>query len=304
MLVPQRAADRPAGRAVPEPRGPVVAPGEDRPAVGAEGHGRDPVARGPAAGRSGRPVAASQSRAVLSQLPVRTVRPSGLNATEVISVLVAHRPADRPAGRDVPEPGRLVDAPGQHGAAVGAERHAEDRIRRGGTRARPSRRSRRPRAGRRSRRSPVRRVRPSGLKATAPTFAGCTKRLADGLARGGLPEPDRAVVAGDRDGAAVGAVGHGMDRAGMLAADPRAGGAAAATPRGSAGRRARGRRRRRGRRSSGRGPARACPGRHRPARRGPGRARRPGGPPADRPAAAATGPPGAPRRSAMAARYW
>ena len=43
VLVPQRAADRPAGRAVPEAGGAVVATRQDGAAVGAEGHRRDPV---------------------------------------------------------------------------------------------------------------------------------------------------------------------------------------------------------------------------------------------------------------------
>ena len=71
----------------------------------------------------GRPVAASQSRAVLSSLPVRTALPSGLNATAVTVPWCARGgPMGRPRGR-VPEPRRLVIAAGEDGLAVGAERH-------------------------------------------------------------------------------------------------------------------------------------------------------------------------------------
>ena len=65
-------------------RSSVVAAGQDRPSVWTKGDRRDPVSMGKRRA-DGRPVAASQSRAVLSQLPVRTVRPSGLNATEPIN---------------------------------------------------------------------------------------------------------------------------------------------------------------------------------------------------------------------------
>ena len=77
----------------------------------------------------GWPVAASQSRAVLSQLPVRTVLPSGLNATDMHRVRMRQGLADGLAGGGVPEPRRLVPAPGEDGLAVGAERHGPDRAR-------------------------------------------------------------------------------------------------------------------------------------------------------------------------------
>ena len=73
----------------------------------------------------GWPVAASQSRAVLSELPVSTVLPSGLNATAMTGPDA--KGAEGPARRRVPEPRRLVLAPGEHGLAVGAERHRNDR---------------------------------------------------------------------------------------------------------------------------------------------------------------------------------
>ena len=109
------------GGGVPEPRRVVMAAGEYGLAVGAERHGpnRALVLHG---GPMGLPVAASQSRAVLSSLPVSTALPSGLNATA--------RPcpgapgwARWVAGGGVPEPRRVVIAAGEYGLAVGAERH-------------------------------------------------------------------------------------------------------------------------------------------------------------------------------------
>ena len=61
----------------------------------------------------GWPVAASQSRAVLSALPVRRVLPSGLNATARDRALMAKGLADGLAGGDVPEPRRMVVAAGE-----------------------------------------------------------------------------------------------------------------------------------------------------------------------------------------------
>ena len=74
-------------------------------------------------GPIGWPVAASQSRAVLSELPGRIVLPSGLNATEDHRARMRQGWADGPAGGGVPEPRRLVPAPGEDRLAVGAERH-------------------------------------------------------------------------------------------------------------------------------------------------------------------------------------
>ena len=100
------------------------APGEDRLAVGAERHGRDrgPMRRG---APKGSPVAASQSRAVLSSLPVRIVLPSGLNATRSTRVLMLQR-ARRWVGRWLASQSRAVLSPagGEERFAVGAERDA------------------------------------------------------------------------------------------------------------------------------------------------------------------------------------
>ena len=62
-------------------------------------------------GPRGRPVAASQSRAVTSRLPVTTVLPSGLNATAQTAASMRQGRAEGLARRRVPEPRRLVPAP-------------------------------------------------------------------------------------------------------------------------------------------------------------------------------------------------
>ena len=74
----------------------------------------------------GRPVAASQSRAVWSKLAVRTVLPSGLKATAITWSRCCMVLPIAPAGRGVPEPGGVVVAAGQDGLAVGAEGHRID----------------------------------------------------------------------------------------------------------------------------------------------------------------------------------
>ena len=71
----------------------------------------------------GLPVAASQSRAVLSSDAVTMRLPSGLNAAlYTASVMAFERLADRLAGRGVPDPRRLVLRRGDDALAVGAER--------------------------------------------------------------------------------------------------------------------------------------------------------------------------------------
>ena len=70
----------------------------------------------------GLPVAASQSRAVMSSLPVSTALPSGLNATADTRLVLQWWP-DGLAGGGVPEPRRVVMAACEYGLAVGAERH-------------------------------------------------------------------------------------------------------------------------------------------------------------------------------------
>ena len=80
ILMHEGLTDGTMGGGVPEPRRLVLAPGEDGPAVGTERHGHD-LALMWKGDPTGWPVAASQSRAVLSLLPVRMVLPSGLNAT-------------------------------------------------------------------------------------------------------------------------------------------------------------------------------------------------------------------------------
>ena len=70
-------------------------------------------------------VTASQSRAVLSSLPVSTVLPSGLKATARTLQSMPDGLADGFPGRRVPPLRRAVAAPGEDGLAVGAERHAQ-----------------------------------------------------------------------------------------------------------------------------------------------------------------------------------
>ena len=111
-----------AGGLVPELGRPVVAAGQDGPAVGADGQGTEqPVV--PERRAMGRPVAASQSRAVRSHPPVITVRPSGLKAATETGPSWCSG-GDAGAGRwRRPRAGPSVVAAGQDGPAVGAERH-------------------------------------------------------------------------------------------------------------------------------------------------------------------------------------
>ena len=160
----------------------------------------------------GLPVAASQSRAVLSTLPVTMVLPSGLNATAATSVLVwPSSVADGLAGGGVPEPRRPVVAAGDEALAVGAERHGDrpspgvaigvaDGLAGGGV---PE---------------PRRAVVAAGERALAVGAEGHARDLAlvwpcgwpMGLAGGGVPEPRRACRRSPVASAlAVGAERHG-----------------------------------------------------------------------------------------------
>ena len=77
----------------------------------------------------GLPVAASQTRAVLSRDAVTMRLPSGLNAALNHDIFMAfERLADRLAGRGVPDPRRLVLGRGDDALAVGAERRALDSV--------------------------------------------------------------------------------------------------------------------------------------------------------------------------------
>ena len=112
-------------------------------AVGAEGHGERP---GPGARRgwpTGCPSAASQSRAVLSWLPVRT-RPAVGAERHRPDLGVAQRRPDGLSRRGVPEPRRLVVAAGDDAVALGAEGHRLDPLLVPQGRADAARRSRRP----------------------------------------------------------------------------------------------------------------------------------------------------------------
>ena len=125
VSVAHESSDLSAARRVPQPRRLVRGAGQDRAAVGREGHARH-HAPWPSKRRISRPLAASHSRAVLSPEPVRIVRPSGANATLVTDVRVALEASDLAAARRIPQPRRLVLGAGEDGAAVGRERHARD----------------------------------------------------------------------------------------------------------------------------------------------------------------------------------
>jgi hypothetical protein len=76
---PEEVLDGGGDAALVDPRGAVVAAGGDQPVVGAEGRRVDRAGVAAQLGQ-GRPVAASQTRAVRSSLAVITRLPSGLNA--------------------------------------------------------------------------------------------------------------------------------------------------------------------------------------------------------------------------------
>ena len=79
--MPREGADLGPGRRVPELRGAVLTPRQDLRPVGREGDGAD-IQVCPEKMRISVPVAASQSFAVKSRLPVRIFVPSGEKATE------------------------------------------------------------------------------------------------------------------------------------------------------------------------------------------------------------------------------
>ncbi len=94
-------------------------------AVGAERHAINRI-RMPQGRSDRRPDAASQSRAVLSQLPVRIVRPSGLNFASIDCTRCCIGWPIETAGGGVPEPRPTVEAAGKDLPAVWAEGDAED----------------------------------------------------------------------------------------------------------------------------------------------------------------------------------
>src|SRR6516165_9212711 len=123
----QGGSDRLAGVGVPQPRRPIVAPGEDAVAVGTEARGVDAAL-----------VAAEDDR-----WPVRVIgvpeprRPVlapdehrlaiGAERYRVDVALLRQGETERLAGGGVPEPRRPVEAPGEHGLAIGTEHHGGDR---------------------------------------------------------------------------------------------------------------------------------------------------------------------------------
>ena len=108
----QRLADGLAGGRVPHPHRVVGTAGDDPRAVGAERHARTPRPVCPVSGwPTGRPVAASHTRTVLSALPETIRVPSGLNATLAHRVLCARSAAGRRVGRwPRPTPAPCVSA--------------------------------------------------------------------------------------------------------------------------------------------------------------------------------------------------
>ena len=141
----------------------------------------------------GRPVAASQSRAVWSWLAVSTSRASGENDARVIS------PPWRsggPSGRvadGVPDPRRTIDPIGEDQPAVGREDHSLDPTAMLGERADPAASGRIPELCRpifASGRDPAAIGRKPGMNAGA-----MLERRPGELARGDVPEPRHAVGA-------------------------------------------------------------------------------------------------------------
>ncbi len=211
-LVCEWGTDRPAGGGVPLPCRAVATSGEHGLAVMAISHGVDDrlMHQG---GSDRRPVAASQSRAVRSELPVSTVLPSGLNATALTAAWCFKRRADRVAGsvsQIRAEPSALpviTVLPSGRNATV-----VNDGLMRQGPADQGTGRRRRPRA--RAVPSPptVSTVLPSGLYARSLTRALIRRRRADRRAGGGVPQPRRLVGAAGQHGLAIGAIRHGIDR--------------------------------------------------------------------------------------------
>ena len=80
LMASERLADRLAGRGVPQPRRLVIGRGDDALAVGAERRAAHRSSWPLSGSPIGLPVAASHSRAVLSEDAVTMRLPSGLNA--------------------------------------------------------------------------------------------------------------------------------------------------------------------------------------------------------------------------------
>ena len=117
-----------AGGRVPQLESSCPAARQHARAVGRERHRADPPAC-PSKVRSSRPVAASHSLSVLSQLPESRRVPSGENATDTTEVGVPLEGAQIScAGGRVPQLERVLSPPPESTArAVGRERHREDR---------------------------------------------------------------------------------------------------------------------------------------------------------------------------------
>ena len=120
ILVAAEDGDRLAGRGVPDARGVVVRRRDDARPVGAEGGGID-LFWWPLRTAIALPVAASQTRAVLSSDAVTMRVPSGLKAAELTDSVVAAQGRDRLAGRGVPDARGVVPRRRDDARPVGAE---------------------------------------------------------------------------------------------------------------------------------------------------------------------------------------
>ena len=108
---PVRVVRQSGGPAEDPADGPVVR--EESPAVGAQASRLERGSDVQDAGPRGTPVAASQSRAVRSSLPVRTVRPSGLNGTAPDQAVMPQGRADGAGRSPRPRAAPSVVAPGE-----------------------------------------------------------------------------------------------------------------------------------------------------------------------------------------------
>ena len=162
----------------------------------------------------GVPVNASQSRTVRSSPPVMIVLPSGLNATTLTwpscwSAGPMGFPVTVSQSRAV-----LSSLAGEEPRAVGANGHSHDprldecMI---GPMISPVVASQRFAVPPLT--CPLKIDLPSGLKATAVAHVLTIENQPEGLAGVGIPEPHRVVATGGEKGLAVGAEGHGHDRA-------------------------------------------------------------------------------------------
>ena len=123
--VPFEGAQGLAGRQIPQPQRVVIGAGEGAAAVGQHRH-RVTQAVCPSKVRRVSPVARSHSRSVLSEEPERARLPSASTATALTEAGVPFEGAQGLAGREIPQPQRVVIGAGEGAAAVGEKRHRAD----------------------------------------------------------------------------------------------------------------------------------------------------------------------------------